>query len=126
MTYAASDKTGPLRALLVEDEPLVALMIEDMLADLGIDVAATAATVAQALAATEAEFDFALLDINLKGERSFPAAEALRQRGKPFLFVTGYGMLGTYGTDFDAVVLQKPFTLAELRAALRRAIPGFS
>ncbi len=120
-----SDKDGRLRALLVEDEPLVALMIEDMLADLGIDVALSASTLADALAATEADFDFALLDINLKGERSFPAAEALRRRGKPFMFVTGYGTLGTYGTDFDVVVLQKPFTIADLRAGLVRAVPGF-
>ena len=120
-----SDKDGRLRALLVEDEPLVALMIEDMLADLGIDVALSASTLADALAATEADFDFALLDINLKGERSFPAAEALRRRGKPFTFVTGYGTLGTYGTDFDVVVLQKPFTIADLRAGLVRAVPGF-
>ncbi len=119
------DKDGRLRALLVEDEPLVALMIEDMLADLGIDVALSASTLADALAATEADFDFALLDINLKGERSFPAAEALRRRGKPFMFVTGYGTLGTYGTDFDVVVLQKPFTIADLRAGLVRAVPGF-
>ena len=125
MTPATRDKSRRLRALLVEDEPLVALMIEDMLVDLGIDVALSASTLADALAATEAEFDFALLDINLKGERSFPAAEALRRRGKPFLFVTGYGMLGTYGTDFDVVVLQKPFTLSDLRAALLRAVPGF-
>ena len=122
---AMSDKDGRLRALLVEDEPLVALMIEDMLADLGIDVALSASTLADALAATEADFDFALLDINLKGERSFPAAEALRRRGKPFMFVTGYGTLGTYGTDFDVVVLQKPFTIADLRAGLVRAVPGF-
>lgn len=123
----AAGKNGRLRALLVEDEPLVALMIEDMLADLGIDVTLSASTLADALAAAaaEAEFDFALLDINLRGERSFPAAEALRRRGKPFMFVTGYGTLGTYGTDFDVVVLQKPFTIADLRAGLLRAVPGF-
>lgn len=121
----AAEKSGRLRALLVEDEPLVALMIEDMLADLGIDVTLSASTLADALAAAEAEFDFALLDINLRGERSFPAAEALRRRGKPFMFVTGYGTLGTYGTDFDVVVLQKPFTIADLRAGLLRAVPGF-
>lgn len=117
--------SGRLRALLVEDEPLVALMIEDMLDDLGVEVARSAATLADALAAAETEIDFALLDINLRGERSFPAAEVLRRRGKPFLFVTGYGALGTHGTDFDVIVLQKPFTVAELRAALARIVPDF-
>jgi CheY-like chemotaxis protein len=117
--------SGRLRALLVEDEPLVALMIEDMLDDLGVEVARSVTTLADAMAAVETEIDFALLDINLKGERSFPAAEALRKRGKPFLFVTGYGTLGTHGTDFDVTVLQKPFTIADLRAALTRIIPDF-
>lgn len=116
---------GRLRALLVEDEPLVALMIEDMLEDLGVEVARSAATLADAMAAVEAEIDFALLDINLKGERSFPAAEELRRRGKPFLFVTGYGTLGTHGTDFEVTVLQKPFTIADLRSALSRVVPDF-
>lgn len=118
---------GRLRALLVEDEPLIALMIEDMLEDIGVVVSRSAATLGEALtAAEEAEVDFALLDINLKGEQSFPAADVLRKRGKPFLFVTGYGALGTHGTDFQAPVLQKPFAVAELRAALARIVPGFA
>lgn len=118
---------GALRVLLVEDEPLIALMIEDMLADLGLEVARAAATLAQAMrAAEEADVDLALLDINLKGEQSFPAAEILRRRGIPFLFVTGYGALGIHGTDFQTVVLQKPFASPELRAALARVLPGFA
>lgn len=118
---------GALRVLLVEDEPLIALMIEDMLVDLGLEVARAAATLAQAMrAAEEADVDLALLDINLKGEQSFPAAEILRRRGIPFLFVTGYGALGIHGTDFQTVVLQKPFASPELRAALARVLPGFA
>lgn len=118
---------GALRVLLVEDEPLIALMIEDMLVELGLEVARAAATLAQALrAAEEADVDLALLDINLKGEQSFPAAEILRRRGIPFLFVTGYGALGIHGTDFQTVVLQKPFASPELRAALARVLPGFA
>ena len=120
-------RRGRLRALLVEDEPLIALMIEDMLEDIGVEVARWAATLSDALAAAEeADIDVALLDINLKGEQSFPAAETLRKRGKPFLFVTGYGALGMHGTDFDTIVLQKPFTADDLRAALARIVPDFA
>lgn len=121
----SSGRSRPLRALLVEDEPLVALMVEDMLEELGIEVARSVTNLADALAAAETDIDFALLDINLKGERSFPAAEVLRRRGKPFFFVTGYGAPGTYGTDFEVIVLQKPFTIADLRGALARVVPGF-
>lgn len=122
---AQGGRATRLRALVVEDEPLVGMMIEDMLMDLGVEVVRLAATLPEAIAGAEADIDFALLDINLKGEQSFPAADALRKRGKPFLFVTGYGEQGKHGTDFDVPVLQKPFTIADLRAALASAVPGF-
>ena len=69
-----------LRALVVEDEGSVALLIEDMLEELGCEVAASVATLAEALtAATDGSFDFAVLDVNLAGELVFPVAEVLRQ-----------------------------------------------
>jgi CheY-like chemotaxis protein len=80
------------RVLLVEDEGLVALMIEDMLEELGLKVIASAAHVAKACElASAASFDLALLDVNLAGERVFPVARILRDRRIPFLFSTGYG-----------------------------------
>ena len=65
-------------------------------------------------------FDFALLDINLNGKQSFPVADVIRARGLPFLFATGYGsrILGAPYTDTP--ILQKPFSLEELRRALER------
>ena len=78
------------RALVVEDEMLVLMMIEDMLADLGCKSVTSAATVDKALALIDAQaFDFAILDINLNGRDSHQVAEALSARGVPLVYSTG-------------------------------------
>jgi CheY-like chemotaxis protein len=78
------------RVLVVEDEMLVVMMIEDMLADLGSKSVTSAATVEKALALISAQvFDVALLDVNLNGNDSHPVAEALSARGVPFVYSTG-------------------------------------
>jgi CheY-like chemotaxis protein len=112
---------GRLRILIVEDEMLVAMNIEDMLLELGHEVAGIATRIEPALAlAGEGAFDLALLDVNLAGRPSFPVAEALQGRGIPFLFATGYGTRGI-AAEFAAVpVLQKPFRSSDLAAALAR------
>jgi CheY-like chemotaxis protein len=77
--------------LVVEDEVLIAMEIEQMLADLGCTVLGPAPSVARALALIEREEpDFAILDVNLGRERSAPVAEALRERGVPYALATGY------------------------------------
>ena len=109
------------RVLIVEDEVLVGMLIEEMLQDLGYELAALATHLEQALSLAHSEsFDFALLDINLNGKQSFPVADVIRARGLPFLFATGYGtrILGAPYTD--APILQKPFSREELRRALER------
>jgi CheY-like chemotaxis protein len=109
-----------LRVLVVEDEGLVAMMLEDVLDDLGCDVAFSASSVAQAIAWLEAggALDAALLDVNLGGEPVFPVAEALVRRGVPFAFSTGYGE--TPDARFrDAPLLSKPIRLERLTALLR-------
>ena len=79
------------RILLVEDQMLVALYLEDLLVDLGCAVLGPAGSVTDALAVTRREpVDGAVLDINLRGEPSFPVARELRVRPVPFFFVTGY------------------------------------
>ena len=109
-----------LRILIVEDEMLVAMNIEDMLLDLGHEVAGLASRLEPALSlAREAAFDVAMLDVNLAGEASFPVADALRERGIPFLFATGYGIQGIAEDYRDAPVLQKPFRALDLEQALR-------
>lgn len=108
-----------LRILLVEDEMLVAMNMEDMLLDLGHELAGLASRLEPALAlAREAAVDAAILDVNLAGERSFPVAEALARRGIPFLFATGYGVQGIEPPWRDRPVLQKPFRQSQLAAAL--------
>jgi CheY-like chemotaxis protein len=109
-----------LRVLVVEDEMLVAMNIEDMLLDLGHEVAGLAGRLLPALTlAREAEFDAAMLDVNLAGETSFPVADILLERSIPFLFATGYGLQGIEESYRGHPVLQKPFRTADLGVALR-------
>jgi len=118
------------RVLLVEDEPIVAWLLKDMLVDLGCSVVGPAADVNQALAMIDAEsIDVAVLDVNLRGQMSYPLADVLVARGVPFVFSTGYDkdrLLDGYRT-FPA--LQKPFhrsdlgdTLAKLLASKERNV----
>jgi CheY-like chemotaxis protein len=108
-----------LRILVVEDEMLVAMNIEDMLLDLGHEVAGIASRLAPALAlAKEAAIDAAMLDVNLAGEPSFPVADLLIERGVPFLFATGYGIQGIAEPYRRHPIIQKPFRLADLEEAL--------
>ena len=110
------------RALVVEDEVLVGMLIEEMLHELGYEIAALSTHLDQAIAlAKTAEFDIALLDINLNGQQSFPVADVVRARRLPFLFATGYGSRILPEPYRDAPILQKPFSLADLKAALQRA-----
>jgi CheY-like chemotaxis protein len=112
----------PLRILVVEDEMTIALLMEDMLADLGHDVAALAMRLPQALdLAKTADVNFAVLDVNLDGRLSFPVADALRERGVPFVFVTGYGSAGLEPPYNAWRVIKKPFDSATLRRAIESA-----
>src|SRR5690606_5158369 len=112
-------KLAGLRAFVVEDEGVVALLIEGMLEELGCEVAVSAASLAKALtAATHETFDFALLDVNLDGQLVFPVAEILRTRQVPFVFSTGYGRVGLPEAFKEYQVLNKPFALEELERKL--------
>lgn len=113
--------SDPLRIIVVEDEMAITLLIEDMLADLGHQVAGIAMRVPQAIElAKVTDADLAILDINLDGKRSFPVAEILRQRGVPFLFASGYGLRGLEPPFEGEYVLPKPFELHDLKAAIDR------
>lgn len=109
-----------LRILLVEDEAMIAMLVEDMLLDGGAEVVGPAGGVKAALAAIEANdaIDGALLDVNLGGEQSFEVADALSARGIPFVFVTGYGGAGVRDRYPDAPTLQKPFVTSDLERAV--------
>ncbi len=115
-----------LRILVVEDEMMVSMLIEDMLADLGCTVVGPASRLDEALAlARTSEIDCAVLDVNLGGQPIFPVADVLRERGCPFAFATGYGDAGLRDVDKGALVLQKPFRegdLARVIGAMRAKV----
>jgi len=109
--------------LVVEDEALIAMMIAEMLAELGYDSVERASHSAQAFTfIQEQPFDVAILDVNLNGTETFPIADALRQRGVPFIFATGYGAVGIAHRGSDDPVLEKPFTQRQLGQALNAVL----
>ena len=111
------------RVLVVEDESLVAMLLETILEDMGCMAVGPAATVDEGLrmAADEA-VDAALLDVNVAGRQVFPVAQALKDRGVPFVFSTGYGEGGLPDEWRGQPTLQKPFTEAAVRDALMSAM----
>jgi CheY-like chemotaxis protein len=114
-----------LRVLVVEDEAVVAMLLEDMLMDLGHDVAAAAGRFEQAMEAASGEaIDLAILDLNLNGTLTYPIAEVLRGRGVPVVFATGYGAEGLREDWRSSPVIQKPFQLRDLQKAIGKAVPG--
>lgn len=99
------------RVLIVEDETLVSMLIEDMVCDCGGQVVGPAATFNRAAAlATEADLDLAILDVNMAGLVIYPVADILRQRGIPFIFVTGYDPSIVPAPYRHVPVLLKPFS----------------
>jgi CheY-like chemotaxis protein len=102
----------PRNVLIVEDEPLISMMLEDFLEALGHNVVASADTVELALGAVEAGgFEIAILDVNLKGENVWPVATRLSQAGIPFVLATG-GHVDPPPPEFrDTTLLEKPYTL---------------
>lgn len=108
------------RVLVVEDEAMVAMLIEDFLVELGCKVAASAARLDAALEQARMQgIDVAVLDVNLAGQLSYPVASVLRTRGIPFVFATGYPPSNLPPEMQSAPVLSKPFTLQQLADALR-------
>lgn len=99
------------RILLVEDEALVAMLLEDMVLDLGATVIGPESQLDLAILCAETEaIDAAILDINLGGKRSYGVADVLRLRGIPYAFATGYGVLGVDSTHRGVPVLMKPYS----------------
>lgn len=116
-----SDLLTGLHLLVVEDEAMVALMIEDILADLGCTAVEVAGTVAQGLAILQdpkPPLDGAILDVNIGGEKVYPVAEALAAKGVPFIFATGYGIAGISEAFSHVPALAKPYEPRSLERLL--------
>ena len=112
-----------LRVLVVEDEMVVAMLLEDMLGELGCKVVAMAARLTDAMtAAATLELDAAILDVNLDGQRSDALADMLAERGIPFLFSSGYGGQAIHERHRHRPLVGKPFSDGELAEALSRAL----
>ncbi len=111
--------------LIVEDEPLIAMMLEDFLLSLGHEVRATCDSVAEALKAIQAtDFDLAILDVNLKGESVWPVAAELRHRDIPFVLASG-GHVDPPPAEFAGVpMIDKPYTIDRVTPALEAALAG--
>jgi DNA-binding NtrC family response regulator len=106
---------------IVEDDTLIAMLLEDMLVDLGYRVCASAPDLERALTtARDTEFDAAILDVSLAGQSSLPVAKLLDERGKPYLYATGYGTAPDGSSPSTLPVLQKPFQLSELEQAMKQ------
>ena len=115
--------TPAKRILVVEDELMIRMLLEDMLGERGYPVAAEAARIEEALeAAKNADFDIAILDVNLNGQPISPVADALVARGMPFVFATGYGERGLPEPYRDRTTLKKPFQLDGLKQMLQTAL----
>ena len=106
------------RVLLVEDEPMIAFALEDMVIELGYEVVGPAFRLAEALdLAGREQFDAAVLDVNLNEQQSFPVADLLTSRGIPFLFATGYAE-GGVSWHGKAGLIAKPYSRDQLARAL--------
>ncbi len=109
--------------LIVEDEAMIGMMLEDYLDALDYRLHALAATVDQACAiAREGGFDAALLDCNLQGEKSWPVADILAEKGIPFVFATGGMADDLPPVHADRPTLPKPFTIGAVERALGRIL----
>ncbi|HZF94311.1 MAG TPA: response regulator [Allosphingosinicella sp.] len=109
--------------LIVEDEPLIAMMLEDFLDSLGHRIAGSCESVEDALAIVErGDFDVAIIDVQLKnGEKVWPVADRLADAGKPFVLATGGHVEPPPARHAGAPVLSKPYTIDAIEPALAEA-----
>lgn len=113
------------KVLVVEDEMIIAMLIEDMLDEFGCKLVGPATNVPRALELIAKEsIDVAVLDLNLDGKDTYAIADALQRKNVPFIFATGYGSAGLRQEYGNRPVLQKPFPASDLETALTEALSG--
>lgn len=117
--------TGRWRLLVVEDQSLIAMILHDMLADLGHEVAAWARRVEDGIAVLERErIDGAILDADLDGASSIPLAREMDRRGIPYLVSSGHDGQFLHALGFGRCFVAKPYGQEELRRAIERMMRG--
>ncbi|MGH6735287.1 MAG: response regulator [Methyloceanibacter sp.] len=110
------------RILVVDDEPLISMLIEDWLTELGCEVVGPACSIEDGLdLAGTAGLDGAILDVKL-GDRSYPVANALRARGVPFAFATGDSTIRDAPEFKDPLLLAKPFDFEGVKAVVDKLL----
>lgn len=115
------------RVLVVEDEMTIALMIEEMLVELGAEVIGPESRLDAALRqAGEASLDAAILDVNIRGGNSYPVADILAERGIPFIFCSGYNDWALEERHRDRPRLTKPYSLKELEDQVKQLLGALS
>jgi PAS domain S-box-containing protein len=113
------------RILLVEDEILVAMMMKDILSELGFVVIGPFSRLPEAMvAAVHEEIDAGIIDVNLGGEFVYPVADVLAARKIPFVFVTGYGVESIDGRFGDVPIVKKPVQRQVLQQIFAPAASG--
>lgn len=111
------------RILIVEDEPIIAMMLEEHLLDAGCEIAATAQNLEKGLVlARSTDMDLAILDMSLGSQSSFPVADILAGRGIPFMFASGFGSNSLPEEHRGQIVLNKPFHYPDLVRSLKLAL----
>jgi DNA-binding response OmpR family regulator len=112
------------RILVVDDEILIAMLLESWLTELGHEVAGPARSAADGLAliASGGQIDAAILDVNLGRENSYPVAATLQERGVPIAFATGVGELDEAAGFAGALLLAKPYDFAAVKATVERLL----
>lgn len=112
------------RILIVDDEPLIAMMLEDWVADLGHEPVGPAHSVAEATALLEGPIDAGVVDLTLGAESGVPIVEALAARGAPFVYATGQDETQLDGLPPAGAVLLKPYSFGAFEAALKAILPS--
>jgi DNA-binding response OmpR family regulator len=108
------------RILIVEDDPFIALALEETLREHGLVIVAVARKLSQALELVAREtIELALLDVNIGDEKIDPVADLLAARNCPFVFTTGYGRAGLPESHASRMIIEKPFYIEEILTALR-------
>jgi CheY-like chemotaxis protein len=112
------------RILILDDEPLISMLVEDWLTELGCEVVGPARSVEEGLniVADSAKLDAAILDVNLGGTNSFLVADALKQRGIPFAFATGDSGVDASAGYANPILLPKPFDFDGVKAVLGKLL----